>query len=83
MRQAYGTVRYRYCALMGAQDLYPGDLARELGDVVIGRVQDQLLGRAYLDHAAIAERLGIRAVNSRANYYQALRRLRAELGEEP
>lgn len=35
-----------------------------------------------LDHAAIAERLGIREDNARANYHQALRKLRAELGDE-
>ena len=34
---------------------------------------------AELSHAAIAERLGIREDNARANYYQAVRRLRAEL----
>lgn len=35
-----------------------------------------------LDHAAVAERLGIREDNARANYYQAVRRLRSELGDE-
>lgn len=35
-----------------------------------------------LDHAAIGERLGIREDNSRANYHQALRKLRAELEDE-
>ncbi len=35
-----------------------------------------------LDHGEIAERLGIREDNARANYYQAVRRLRAVLGDE-
>lgn len=37
---------------------------------------------AGLDHAAIAERLGIREDNARANHHQALRKLRAELEDE-
>jgi RNA polymerase sigma-70 factor (ECF subfamily) len=35
-----------------------------------------------LDHAAIGARLGIREDNSRANYHQALRKLRAELEDQ-
>ncbi len=35
-----------------------------------------------LDHGEIADRLGIREDNARANYYQAVRKLRSVLGDE-
>jgi RNA polymerase sigma-70 factor (ECF subfamily) len=41
----------------------------------------ELRALAGLDHAAIGRQLGIREDNARANYHQALRKLREELGD--
>lgn len=41
----------------------------------------ELRALAGLDHAAIARQLSIREDNARANYHQALRKLREELGD--
>ena len=42
----------------------------------------ELRALAGLEHRDVAERLGIREDNARANYYQAVRKLRALLGDE-
>ena len=53
LRQTVGAVRHRHRALMGAQDLDTGNLARELSHVIIGRVQDQVFGCADLHDTAV------------------------------